>query len=83
MQQAKDAEECLEYMDNLSKKIIVVNENTKEISQLADDTKISINQGTECTNELNSQTKSTIDITTNIIGKIEKLAEKSLAINKN
>ncbi|MBE5967815.1 MAG: methyl-accepting chemotaxis protein [Lachnospiraceae bacterium] len=81
MQQAKDAEECLQYMDNLSKKIIVVGENTKEISQLADNTKVSINEGTDCTNELNYQTKSTIDITTNIINEIEKLAEKSLSIN--
>ena len=81
MQQAKDAEECLQYMDNLSKKIIVVGDNTKEISQIADDTKISINQGTDCTYELNSQTKSTIDITTNIIREIEKLAEKSSSIN--
>ncbi len=81
MQQAKDAEECLQYMDNLSNKIIVVSEDTKEISQLADDTKISIHKGTDCTDELNAQTKSTITITTNIINEIEKLVEKSVSIN--
>ncbi len=81
MQQAKDAEECLQYMDNLSNKIIVVSDDTKEISQLADNTKISIHQGTDCTYDLNTQTKSTIQITTNIINEIQKLVEKSVSIN--
>ncbi len=81
MQQAKDAEECLQYMDNLSKKIIVVSDDTKEINQLAIDTKTSISKGTDCTYDLNSQTKSTISITTNIISEIEKLATKSSSIN--
>lgn len=80
--QAKDAEECLLQMDNLSKKIELVTENTKEIGQIADSTKSSIQQGTIITEELNQQTRSTIETTTQIIAEIEKLAEKSSSINK-
>lgn len=81
-QQAKDAEECLMQMDSLSKKIELVSDNTKEISQIADNTKQSIKEGTVVTEDLNQQTKSTIEITTSIISEIEKLAEKSLSISK-
>ncbi len=81
-QQAKDAEECLLQMDNLSKKIELVSDNTKEIGQIADSTKNSIQQGTIITEELNQQTKSTMETTTQIITEIEKLAEKSSSINK-
>lgn len=81
-QQAKDAEECLVQMDNLSQKIEVVSENTKEIGQIADNTKKNVMDGTVISEELNQQTKSTIEITTDIIQHIEKLAEKSSSINK-
>ncbi len=82
MQQAKDAEECLLQMDNLSKKIALVSDNTKEIGQIADNTKVSIQEGTYCTEDLNQQTKSTIEITTDIINAIETLAEKSMTVTK-
>lgn len=81
-QQAKDAEECLLQMDNLSQKIDLVSENTKEIGLIADNTKKKVIEGTEITNELNSQTSSTISITTGIIDEIEKLAVKSSSIHK-
>ncbi len=81
-QQAKDAEECLVQMDNLSQRIEVVSENTKEIGQIADTTKKSVKEGSVISEELNQQTKSTIEITTDIIQNIEKLAEKSSSINK-
>ncbi len=81
-QQAKDAEECLLQMDNLSQKIELVSENTKEIGQIADSTKNSIKHGTVITEELNQQTQSTIETTTQIITEIEKLAVKSSSINK-
>jgi methyl-accepting chemotaxis protein len=81
-QQAKDAEECLVQMDSLSQKIEIVSDNTKEIGQIAGSTKESIKEGTVITTELNQQTKSTIEITTDIINNIEKLAEKSSSINK-
>jgi methyl-accepting chemotaxis protein len=81
-QQAKDAEQCLLQMDNLSKKIALVSENTKEISQIANTTKQSVMDGTYCTEDLNKQTKATIDITTGIIAAIEKLATKTQEITK-
>ena len=82
MQQAKDAEECLMQMDNLSKKIVLVSDNTKEIGQIADNAKTAIIAGTQCTQELNAQTKSTIEITTDIVNAIENLAEKSKIITE-
>lgn len=81
-QQAKDAQECLIQMDSLSGKITLVSENVKEINNIAASTNESIQRGTGMTEELNVQTKSTIEITTEIINKIESLGEKSSAINK-
>ncbi len=81
-QQAKDAEECLIQMDNLSKKIELVSDNTKEISQIADKARMSIKEGTAVNEDLNGQTKSTIEIATDIINDIEKLNEKSISISK-
>jgi methyl-accepting chemotaxis protein len=81
-QQAKNAEECLIQMDSLSQKIELVSENTKEIGNIADNTKHRVKEGTATTDELNQQTIATIEITTNIIRDIENLAEKSSSINK-
>lgn len=81
-QQAKDAEECLAQMDQLSKKIELVSDNTKEIGQIADSAKARINEGTIVTADLNHQTKSTIETTTAIIRQIERLAEKSSSISR-
>jgi len=82
MQQANDAEQCLIQMDNLSKKIEMVADNTKEISYIADNAKKAIADGTHCTQELNQQTQSTIEITTDIINVIESLSQKSVAVTK-
>ena len=81
-QQAKDAEECLIEMDNLSQKIILISDNTKEIEKITGLTKMSILEGTQCTEKLNSQTKSTIQITTDIIKKVELQAQSSASINQ-
>jgi Methyl-accepting chemotaxis protein len=80
MQQAKDAEECLQQMDNLSHKIEQMSNTTSAIGKIAEGTKKSIQEGTLVTGKLNSQTKSTIEITTNIVRGIEDLAEKSMSI---
>lgn len=82
MQQAKDAEECLIQMDNLSGKIVLVNNNTKEINKITEITKKSVEEGATTSDRLNLQTESTIDITSNIIKKIEKLAVESTSIRK-
>jgi methyl-accepting chemotaxis protein len=81
MQQAKDAEKCLLQMDQLSEKIVLMSEDTKEISKIGEETKESIGKGTIITKKLTDQTKSTIDITSNIVNEIENLAEKSMLIN--
>lgn len=81
-QQARDAEECLVQMDHLSQKIVMVNNNTKSITKIADNAKVSIKAGTVVAQNLNEQTKSTTEITTMIISEIEKLAEKSMTIDK-
>lgn len=79
--QSNDAEECLTQMDNLSKRMEIVSQNTKEIGAIADNTKNQVHSGTLITDQLNQQTKSTIAITTNIISEIENLAQKSSSIN--
>lgn len=81
-QQAKDAQECLVQMDNLSQKIILVSDNTREIGQIADQTKQSIREGSIVTENLNSQTQTTIETTTDIIHEIEALEQKSLSISR-
>lgn len=81
MQQAKDAEECLSQMDNLSKKILVVSENTKEIGKIANHTKQNVLEGTVTTEELNTQTRETARITADIINEIQNLEKKSSSIN--
>jgi methyl-accepting chemotaxis protein len=81
-QQAKDAQECLVQMDNLSQKIILVSDNTREIGQIADQTKQSIRKGSIVTANLNSQTQTTIETTTDIIHEIEALEQKSLSISR-
>jgi methyl-accepting chemotaxis protein len=82
MQQAKDAEECLSQMDNLSKKIVLVSDNTKEISQIAESTKRNVQQGTITTDDLNKQTIETTRICADIIEEIQSLEKKSTSINK-
>jgi methyl-accepting chemotaxis protein len=81
-QQAKDAEECLIQMDNLSKKISLVSDNTKEIGQIADKARLNIKEGTVVTEDLNNQTQATIEIATDIINDIERLDVKSVSISK-
>lgn len=79
-QQAKESEQCLTQMDQLSQRIALVSNNTKEIAEIADKTIHNTKDGAVVTEHLNQQTKTTIEITTNFINKIEKLAEKSSSI---
>lgn len=81
MQQAKDAEECLYQMDNLSKKIVTVSDSVKQISSIADNTKKNVHQGIITSDDLNTQTKETMRITTDIIKEIMNLEKKSASIN--
>ncbi len=80
MQQAKDAQECLLQMDDLSNKIEQMSNTGNEISEIAVRTKENIQDGTKVTGQLTQQTESTIEITTDIIKGIEALAVKSMSI---
>lgn len=81
MQQAKDAEQCLSQMDNLSQKMLLVSESTKKIGNIAETTKQSVEEGTVTTVELNNQTKETTRIVAEIIEQIQNLEKKSSSIN--
>ncbi len=81
-QQAGDAESCLIQMDDLSRKIEVVNGKTNEINNIAKDTKDSIMQGMDTMHVLNEKAQSTSEITARIINNIEKLEQKSMSISK-
>jgi len=81
MQQAREAEKCLTQMDYLSEKIVLMSNSTTEINKLVQETKDSVNEGILITNRLNDQTKSTISISSDIVGEIQLLAEKSMRIN--
>ncbi|HEX3075479.1 MAG TPA: methyl-accepting chemotaxis protein [Lachnospiraceae bacterium] len=81
LHQAQDAEKCLLQMDHLSDKINQMGSNTKEISSIAEKTKTSIKEGTVITDRLNEQTKSTIEIASDIVTEIDSLAEKSMLIH--
>lgn len=80
-QQAKDAESCLVQMDHLSEKIVLMSDNTKEVTKIADETKNSVGKGTIITKKLTDQTKSTIQITSEIVEGIDDLSKKSMMIN--
>jgi methyl-accepting chemotaxis protein len=81
LQQAKDAEGCLSQMDYLSEKIVLMSDNTKEISKIAGEVKGNIGNGTVITEKLIDQTKSTIEITSEIVAGIEELAQQSNKIH--
>ncbi|MDF2513102.1 MAG: hypothetical protein K0S04_2968, partial [Herbinix sp.] len=82
VQQAEDAESCLDEMDKLSNKIGEVNAKTNEISYIAVGTKESITHGMDSVKELSEKAKSTSDITAQIISNINVLEEKSKSISK-
>ncbi|MDD4112801.1 MAG: methyl-accepting chemotaxis protein [Herbinix sp.] len=82
MQQAKDAEQCLRQMDNLSDKMLLVSESTKNIENIADNTKESVREGTVTTDDLIEQTEETTRVTSEIIKEIQNLGQKSSSISK-
>ncbi len=82
IQQATDAEKCLHQMDILSNKIVQMSNNSNKIDKIAADTIKSVQEGTGIVSrELTEQTKSTIEITTDIVQGIESLAVKSKSIS--
>lgn len=75
-----ESEDCLHQMDALSGSIEKVTDNSGQINTLARGTGQAITTGMTSVEQLKSSTGSTIQITSNIISTIEKLADKSKSI---
>ena len=80
--QAQDAESCLTRMDQLTKKMEVVFDNTERISTISSDTKLIVSDGLVTIDELKAKAKDTSDVTDDVIKNIEELANASNEINK-
>lgn len=81
-QQAQDAQNCLEQMDELSKKIEVVSQDVSEIVEIADGTRTMIQNGIGTMDELARRSESTSEITKKVVENIRLLEEKSASIVK-
>lgn len=79
--QAHDAENCLTRMDDLSRKIEVVSDNTGKIANVADATKGIVSDGLATIDALKDKMKATTKVTAEVISNIEDLenASKSIA----
>ncbi len=77
VQQVGDTEQCLNQMSNLSDQINQVYSNTNEIEKIADDTKNVAGEGIVIIGELDQKSKATVDITQNVIQKIEGFENQS------
>ena len=80
--QAEHSVKCLEEMDNLSKRIQVVGDNTHKISDIATDTDHSIQTGMQSMKTLNEKSHSTAQITNVVIESIQNLEKQSRSIGK-
>lgn len=80
--QAQDAENCLERMDDLSKKIEVVTDNANKIAEIADNTKGIVSNGLGTISELKDKVKATSQVTAEVISNIQDLDEASGSIAK-
>lgn len=78
--QAKDAEQCLIQMSNLSERINEVYDNTRQIEDIAGATQKITDDGIIAMEELNKTSKATNDITSTIIDSIEDLAVQTQSI---
>ena len=78
--QANDAEHCLTRMDDLSKKIGVVSENTGKIADIADVTKSTVSDGLATIDTLQDKVKATTQVTAEVISNIEDLEKASQSI---
>ncbi len=80
--QAQDAENCLVRMDDLSKKIEIVTDNTNKIAEIADNTKGIVSSGLGTIEELKDKAKATSKVTAEVISNIQELDEASGSIAK-
>lgn len=81
-EQTESAAACLTEMDSLFNKINIVNEDTVEIGNIASDTQVAITAGLTNMDNLNAKTKSTTEITDNVIQTITELSVHSKNIGQ-
>lgn len=80
VQQASDAEQCLTQMNHLSDKINHVYNYTNEIETIANKATVVVNDGLATIRELEGKSKSTSDITQDIIEKVREFEAQSAEI---
>lgn len=81
-EQSESAAACLTEMDSLFTKINTVNDDTNEIGNIATSTQVAIQTGLTSMDNLNSKTKSTTEITDNVIQTIKQLSVHSMNIKQ-
>ena len=81
-QQAEDAQNCFEQMDDLSNKMEVVNNNIENIQNLADGTQGMINQGIDTMLELEKSSAYSTEISREVMDDVKALEEQSMSIQK-
>jgi methyl-accepting chemotaxis protein len=78
--QAEEAAKCLAQMQNLTEKILLVQENAGQIDLFSKDTRQIIHQGIDTVADLERKANETTSITEEVIGGIEELAVASRSI---
>lgn len=81
-EQTESAAACLNQMDNLFTKINTVKDNTTQIGEIAVSTQSAIQTGLNSMDNLNDKTKSTTEITNNVIQTIQELSVHSTNIGQ-
>lgn len=81
-EQTESAAACLNQMDNLFTKINTVKDNTTQIGEIAVSTQSAIQTGLTSMDNLNDKTKSTTEITNNVIQTIQELSVHSANIGQ-
>lgn len=81
VQQAEEAEKCLEEMSVLSNKISQVSDNTSSIEGIAREAKTTVGEGIVIVDDLSNKAKATNDITQVVISDIQELEIQSRSIH--
>lgn len=81
-EQSESATACLTEMDSLFTKINTVNDDTIEIGNITTSTQVAIQTGLNSMDNLNNKTKSTTEITDNVIQTIKQLSVHSMNIEQ-
>ena len=78
--QAEDAQTCAVQINELSDQIGVVYQYTDEITQISEDTNVTINDSLAIMDDLHTKSKATVDITNAIQKDIESLNDQTKSI---